>query len=214
MGDPEVGGSKQAFRNEKVWEFPPSAIFCDSMYEPDILTAEEGKELLCIARKILERHVRGEHTAVEEYNEKFREKHGVCCTLLKDGEKIGRAVSGLPFPLTTTIDALSQAVTSAAHNVMTGELHDIKIELSILTDPRYISVKSNIDFLRHIIPGNDGVVLHYGVYESYLLPQDWAHIKEKEAFLERLCEEAGLEKESWKESDIELYNFQAQVFTE
>ncbi|MBI3190723.1 AMMECR1 domain-containing protein [archaeon] len=169
------------------------------MYEPDILNKEEGKELLDIARKTLERLARGEHIAVGDYSEKFREKHGICCTLMKNGEKRGRAVSGLPFPLLTTIDAVVQAVNSAAHDVSTDELGDIMIEISILTEPKYISVKSNIDFLRHIVPGNDGIVLHYGIYESYLLPQDWTKIKEKEAFLERLCEDAGLEKEAWKE---------------
>lgn len=177
--------------------------------------------MLKIARAVLERFVRNEHaTKAEKYSDKFRDKYGILCELLKNNETRGSAVSGLPYPLLPIIDAAIAAVIASSHEdkrfpaVKPDELGEIKIEISILTESKYITVKSSLDYLHHIIPGTDGIVFRYGPYESFLPPQAWEKIKEKELFLEQLCLRAGASKESWKEPGTELYTFQAQVFKE
>ena len=191
------------------------------MYQPDILTKEEGGELLKIARRAMESFVRNEHAPGSgDYPEKFRQLYGIFCELLKNNETRGSAVSGLPYPLLPIIDATITSVIASSHEdkrfpaITPDELGEIKIELSILTEPKYITVKNNLDYLHHIIPGTDGIVFRYGPYESFLPPQTWEKVKEKELFLEQLCLRAGASKESWKEPGAELYTFQAQVFRE
>lgn len=194
---------------------------CDPMYQPDILTAEEGRELLAIARQALEKFVRSEHvTKPEKYPQKFNDVYGVFCTLLKGGEIRGRGVVGLPYPLISLIDAAMSAVISAGHEdlrftrVTADELSSIRIELSILTEPQKIDASHDSKILSSIIPGTDGLILVYGVYDAFLPPQAWGTLKEKEAFLNALCSQAGLEEEAWHDAEIQLYKFQAQILAE
>lgn len=191
------------------------------MYQPSILTKEEGNELLAIARAALEKFVRNEQaTKPEKYAIKFNEQYGIFCNLLKGGETRSRAVVGLPYPVVSVIDAVMAAVISASHEdlrftrVLPNELSDIKIELSILTAPQKIDSTSDAKMLNSIIPGTDGLMLSYGMYEAFLPPQAWNTINEKEAFLNTLCMQAGLEADAWHDSEIQLYKFQAQIFAE
>jgi AmmeMemoRadiSam system protein A len=190
-------------------------------HQPSILTQGEGKELLSIARNTLEKFVRSERTVKpEKYPIKLNEKYGVFCTLLKDGEVRGRAAVGLPYPLLSLIDAAMQAVISASHEdlrftrVTADELASVKIELSILTEPQKIDAMHDSKILSSIIPGTDGLVLSFGMYESFLMPQAWQAIQEKEKFLGTLCAQAGMDEEAWHDAEIQLYKFQAQVFRE
>jgi hypothetical protein len=191
------------------------------MYQPNILTVEEGQELLTIARSTLEKFVRNEQTSKpEKYAAKFNERYGVFCTLSKNNEIRGRGVVGLPYPVLSLIDAVMAAAISASHEdiqfrgVTADELSSIKIELSILTEPQKIDATHDSKILSSIIPGSDGLILSYGVYESFLPPHAWVTIKEKEQFLGQLCLQAGLEAEAWHDSEIQLYKFQAQIFAE
>jgi len=191
------------------------------MYQPTILTEEEGRELLKIARSVLEKFVRKETIEKpKKYSNKFDEVHGILCTLKIDSKTCGQGVVGLPFPLLSLLDAAMSSVISAAHEdprfqpLKSGELNDVKIELSILTEPQIIQARKNEDLPNHIVPNTDGLMLRYGVYESFLPPQAWATIKDGETFLDTLCVQAGIEKETWRESGVELYKFQAQIFEE
>lgn len=190
------------------------------MYEPEILTRGEGKELLKISRHVLEKFVRNEHYASpKNYPGAFNKNYGILCMILKDNVVRGTGCSGLPHPLISIIDAAMHAVISASHEntkepISASELNDIKIELSILTEPQTIPINKPQNIFENIIPNIDGVMIRYGLYESFLPPQAWDILKDKEEFLSQLCIQAGLTKDMWKDSRAEFYKFQAQVFRE
>ncbi len=189
------------------------------MYQPDILAEEEGKELLKIARDILERFVRNEKTGKpKDYPCNFNNNSGVLCTLVKDGNVRGRGSSGTPYPILPIIDATLHAIVSAAHSkgnepLSASELKGIKIEIDVLTEPRSIHARNAAETLANVLPGTDGLMIRYGVYESFLMPRDWASMS-KEEFLGQLCLQAGMTRDMWKEPGTELYKFHAQVFRE
>lgn len=191
------------------------------MYQPRIMTDEEGGELLRIARNVLSSFVRNEGVSKpSKYPEKFNEIHGIFCTILKDGQVRGRAVVGLPYPLVSVIDGVVEAIKTAAHEdlrftrVTPDELDGVKIELSLLTEPQKIDASSNDKILSSIIPGTDGLMLAFGPYEAFLPPQAWTTIGDKEQFMNTLCSQAGIEEGAWRDAEISLYKFQAQVFRE
>jgi uncharacterized protein len=188
------------------------------MYQADILNEEESRELLAIARRTLERFLRKEHVAKpEHYSEKLNQIYGVLCKLFKNGKEHSSAVVGLPFPLNSIIDATLSAVTSAAEHgfVEPNELAELSIELTIMTEPELLEVMLPAEkYLKTIVPNADGIMLKYGVYESFLPPQAWDGVEDKEKFLELLCEKAGLSEGMWKEEGIEIYKFHVQMLKE
>jgi uncharacterized protein len=188
------------------------------MYQADILNGEEGSELLRVARNTLERFLRKEHVAKpEHYSDKLNAVFGVYCELLKNGQSLGSAVVGLPFPLTTIIDSAMAAVTAAAEHcsLKPSDLAELRIELTILTEPELLEVMMPAEkYLKSIVPNADGIMLKYGVYESFLPPQAWAGVEDKEKFMETLCEKAGLSDGMWKEEGIEIYKFHVQLLKE
>jgi uncharacterized protein (TIGR00296 family) len=182
----------------------------------EILTNEEEKELLRIARNAMERAARKEMIGKpKNYPTAFNNNYGVLCVMRKGRELRGQTVVGFPASLFSLLDAALSAVTTLTSecNLLTHELNDIKIELSLLTEPELMRFSKN-DEIPGLVNIGDGLLLRYGIYEAFLPPQAWYELREKEKFLDALCEKAGLEKSAWREADLELYNFHAQVLKE
>jgi AmmeMemoRadiSam system protein A len=91
-----------------------------------------------------------------------------------------------------------------------NELKDIKIEISVLSEPKRIRDAGEIEM------GTHGVIVKRGFNSGVFLPQvatetGWT----KEEFLSNLCaHKAGLPADAWKDKKTELYTFTAQVFGE
>ena len=107
------------------------------------------------------------------------------------------------------------AVESAVHDprfppVTRGELKDIKIEISVLSQPKRVQDVNEIKM------GTHGVIVKRGFNSGVFLPQvatetGWS----RDEFLSRLCaDKAGLPADAWKDKKTELYSFTAQVFGE
>jgi len=122
------------------------------------------------------------------------------------------------------------------------ELNDIKIEISILSEleklPDFTSPDS---FLKYLDKYRPGLLIkkesyphtkqeqfrlksekigkassHYGVrvYQATFLPQVWKDLTSAKLFISHLCEKAGLDKDEWKKMDLEVYQYNAEVFKE
>ena len=143
---------------------------------------------------------------------KLKEKRGVFITLYKDG--VLRGCIGYPYPTLPLGKALVNAAISAAYNdprfppLKKEELKDIKVEISILTEPKLVK-----DPLKEIKIGKDGIIIEKGIHTGLLLPQvakeyEW----DVKTVLEQTCWKAGLEKDCWKNSKV--YRFQAKIIKE
>ena len=93
--------------------------------------------------------------------------------------------------------------------VTAAELKDIKIEISVLSEPRAVTKLDEIKM------GTHGVILKQGFNSAVYLPQvatetGWT----RDEFLSNLCHKAGLPPNAWKEKRTELLTFTAQVFEE
>ena len=70
------------------------------------------------------------------------------------------------------------------------------------------------EYLEKIRPGADGIILEYKGRGATYLPQVWEQIPDKEAFLESLCNKAGLPGNAWKEKDVKLSRYRVEAFKE
>jgi AmmeMemoRadiSam system protein A len=79
------------------------------------------------------------------------------------------------------------------------ELPEIRIEVSVLTEPEEIRYTDPEDLKRKIKPGRDGVILRHWFHRATYLPQVWEQLQTFNAFFSSLCEKAGLSPDCLKD---------------
>ncbi len=186
------------------------------------LSTEEGKLAVSIARNTLDVFVsEGERFEPGKIPEIFKKDRGVFVTLSNGLSGDLRGCIGFPEPVAPFIDALIDAAISAAsrdprfYPVELNELDLVIVEVSALTPPVEIEVKSPDEYLKKIKVGRDGLIITKGFSSGLLLPQvpvEWGWNKEE--YLAQLCRKAGLAKDAWRESGVVIERFEAQVWTE
>jgi len=132
-----------------------------------------------------------------------------------------RGCIGYPKPVMSLGDAVIDNAIAAAFDdprfpqLSENELNHTTIEVSILTPPKRLKVKSPEDYLKMIKIGREGLFIHYGSVSGLLLPQvpveyHW-NVKE---YLEALCQKAGLPKDMWASPTVQIQSFSAFVYGE
>lgn len=192
-----------------------SAVIYKYKEEGGMLNSGQKKELLDIARKTVESSVRnGKIPEFKETDPGLLAQEGAFVTLHKKGELrgcIGNIIGTQPLWMTVR----DMAVQSSSHDprfepVSPGELKDIKIEISVLSQPKRVQEITEIKM------GTHGVIVKRGFNSGVFLPQvatetGWS----RDEFLSNLCaHKAGLPADAWKDKKTELYSFTAQVFGE
>lgn len=178
----------------------------------DEYSEAEKSELLKVARTALEQYVKTGKTYEPKTDyQKLLEKRGVFVTLTKDGQL--RGCIGYIEPIEALIEAVrDNAISAAAHDnrfmpVESSELKDIKIEISVLTPPK-------TDTIDEIIKFKKGVVLRQGNRGATYLPQVWEDLSDPTQFFQSLCLKGGLDKNCYKNEDIQTMSYEAIVFSE
>lgn len=123
---------------------------------------------------------------------------------------VGTTVAAKPL-----VDVVSDMARAAALRdprfapVAPDEVPRLKLEISVLQPPRRVSDLAEVEI------GRDGLLVVGRGCRGLLLPQvaeerDW----DAATFAEHTCRKAGLKPEAYLESDVELYRFSAEVFSE
>lgn len=177
-----------------------------------VLSQEEKKELLNLAKQAVELYVReGKIINYHSDNPRFWEEKGVFVTIKKRGQLrgcIGFIEPVLPLYIAIIRCALLAATEDPRFSpVEEKELKSLEYEISVLTPPR------KIDNPREIVVGRHGLIISMEGKKGVLLPQ--VPIEEgwdRETFLEQVCLKAGLPPNAWRSAKAELYVFEALVF--
>lgn len=184
----------------------------------DLLSEDEGRLLLRVARESLSAHLEqrpqpdGAALFGERAPERLGEARGVFVTYTAHGRL--RGCTGYIEGRTPLWEAVRDlAVSTAARDrrfppVAPAELPEIHIEISVLTPPAPID-PAEIEIGRH------GLTVRMGGRSGLLLPQvapEWGWAADE--LLARTCEKAGLDRDAWKSPECELRGFEAQIFDE
>jgi AmmeMemoRadiSam system protein A len=185
------------------------------------LAAPERKFLLDLARKSLKNAAANTslpEVAPKDVQPKLAEKKACFVTLTKAG-----ALRGCIGHL-TAMEPLYQAVIDNARNaamrdprfatVQPDEVDQLKIEISVLTEPQPLSFSSPEDLLSKLHPNEDGVLLHIGPRTATFLPQVWAQLPDKVEFLNHLAQKAGCDPSEWRGKDTQVEIYHVECFEE
>jgi AmmeMemoRadiSam system protein A len=178
----------------------------------DLGLSDQDKETLrYIAETVIENKAHGK--PVPEFtvdSPVLREKRGAFVTVTKAGQLRGCIGYVQPYkPLYQTVEEMAaQAAFSDPRfsPVTAEELPDLEIEISVLTPVR------RIKDVEEIVVGKHGIIIEKGFYSGLLLPQvateyGW----DRKTFLEHTCLKAGLPTDAWKDKDVAISIFSADI---
>lgn len=179
-----------------------------------VLEPAEQRELLRIARATLREHLRtGRTPPGRPHRESLLAPAAVFVTLRR-GEAlrgcIGTTVAAEPLFASVQAMAISAATADPRFPpVVADELADLGLEISVLGQARPITGADDVQI------GRDGLVVEGRGRRGLLLPQvapeaGWDAV----AFLDATCHKAGLPAGAWRDRDVRVTAFTAQVFSE
>ncbi len=196
-------------------------IMEDRMKNVNNLSEEQGKYLLSVARKTIKNALfpqEKEPIKEEGLPPVFYERRGTFVTLTEHGNLrgcIGHIVPQEPLIEGVKENAINAAFRDPRFRPLSPEEFDkIRIEVSVLTDPKPLDYTDAKDLLNKLRPGVDGVIIKKGFHQATFLPQVWEQLPDKQEFLSHLCMKAGLSPEEWKKGSLEVLTYQVQAFEE
>lgn len=193
----------------------------DKMADSQKLNDQEGRYLLGVARKTIRQELFKDKASPqpdEMDSPKFAERRGTFVTLTIN--KGLRGCIGHIIPQETLLEGIKENAVNAAFKdprfnpLSKKEWDNVKIEISILTDPKPLEYTDGDDLLKKIRPDIDGVIIKKGYYQATFLPQVWEQLPDKGEFFTHLCLKAGMDGSEWKRGKLEVYTYQVQAFEE
>ena len=176
----------------------------------DLLSADDQRHLLALARDALVARVSGFPPPGAAGGPQLA--NGAFVSLHRHGALrgcLGRVETG--SPLVQTIGSLAAAVADSDPRfdpVRADELHDIDIEISVLTPP--LPVES----IDQVVVGRHGLIVEQDSRRGLLLPQVAVeHGWDAANFVAQTCVKAGLPADAWQHG-AQVLVFEAQVFGE
>ena len=204
----------------------PALLHRDRIKEGDMtdinkLSEKEGDYLLSVVRRTIEEEL-FDKSDIElpdtELSPKFSEKRGTFVTLTMNDAL--RGCIGHIIPQESLLEGVRvNAINAAFHDprfrpLSKGEWDRVKIEVSILTEPKRLDYSDSADLLEKLRVGTDGVILKKGFSQATFLPQVWDQLPDKREFLAHLCIKAGLDDNEWKKGKLDVFTYQVQAFEE
>ena len=186
----------------------------------------DGSLLVAAARESIAQYLRSKRVSVPgevEVDPRFEELMGCFVTLKEDdAERSLRGCIGFAEPVYKLSYSLTNAAVAAAVDDprfppirSQKELDGLLVEVSILTPPELVSVRSQKDLPSKIVPGKDGLIMRWTFGSGLLLPQVASEYGwDAEEFLCNLGMKAGAPPDQWLVPGTQIYKFQALVFSE
>lgn len=184
----------------------------------DVMLKKDQQLLLKLARNTLETYFKDLDPDTSDCTH-LTQLRGCFVTLHKKGEL--RGCIGFTKPIMPLFEQIIAATKAAAFEdprfepLVSEELKDIHIEISILTKPELIRASSQEEYFDNIQVGRDGLIIQTNGHSGLLLPQVATeyHWNTKQ-FLDAVAEKAGLDMDAWKRKESKVYKFKAEVFSE
>ncbi len=190
-----------------------------------LLTPEQGAALVSLARQTLVDYF--DHAPAPDgfrnlesllADQALQSRCGTFVTLKRNNQLRG-CIGSLSAVVPIATGVRDNALNAAFHDprfapLKKKELDDVRIEVSVLSQPVALDYTDADDLLAKLRPGVDGVILTKGSASATFLPQVWEQLPRPEPFLSNLCMKAGLPASQWRAGDLKVQVYQVQYFEE
>ena len=175
-----------------------------------------GQILLAQARKAIADALGLPAPAAPDHPQ-LAERGATFVTLTLDGELRG-CIGSLNAHRPLGQDVRDNAVSAALRDprfppLSAAEFADVRVEVSLLTEPDFIEFRDEADALAQLVPGRDGVIFFNGCQRATFLPQVWEQLPDPRTFLAHLKQKAGLPADWWSE-EASLQRYEVRKWKE
>ena len=141
------------------------------------------------------------------------DEFGACFVTLEKFEQLRGCIGSIIAHQPLIADLIQHAKDATFNDyrfnpVTKDELKDIKVSISILTEPKKIEFEDEEDLLDKIVPNIDGIIIKDGRYQAVYLPVVWEQLPDKKDFLNSLKMKAGLLPTHFSKT-FEAYRFES-----
>ena len=175
-----------------------------------------GKVLLAQARQAIADALGLPAPAAPEHPQ-LAERGATFVTLTRDGELrgcIGSLNAHRPLGQDVRDNAVSAALRDPRFPPLTAaEFAEVRVEVSLLSEPDFIEFRDEADALAQLVPGRDGVIFFNGCQRATFLPQVWEQLPEPRQFMAALKQKARLPVDFWG-PNIMIARYQVQKWHE
>ena len=127
---------------------------------------------------------------------------------------IGSIIAHRSLILDIVMNAKNSAFNDPRFNpVQREEVEQLKIAVSILSEPKPIKFTDENDLLNQMRPNIDGIIIKDGNYQAVYLPSVWEQLPDKKEFLNTLKIKAGLNPNYFSKT-FEAYRFETVYIKE
>jgi len=96
--------------------------------------------------------------------------------------------------------------------VTARQLDELEVEISVLSALEAVTVASEEELRRALVPGCDGLVLAWRGHRATFLPKVWDMLPDPREFLAQLKLKAGLPAAFWA-GDVQIFRYQVESLT-
>ena len=186
-----------------------------------ILSIEEKQTLLKLARVAIKRKANNLSSLkieLADYPANLQKIHATFVTITKKGLLRG-CIGTLEAYQSLVEDVYEHAVAAAFEDfrfppVQLKEVNQLKIEVSVLSEPEVLDFNDPIEIVDKIRVGIDGVVINDGVRRATFLPQVWEKVPDPEDFLSQLCYKMGAAPDCWRSNNLRISVYQVDEFSD
>ena len=178
--------------------------------------AELGSVLLGRARAAIARELGQQMTAVPDHP--ALSSQGASFVTLTLGGQLRGCIGSLSAVRPLREDVDRNAVNAGFRDprfppLSRDELDQVRVEVSVLSEPEPMQFSSEADALAQLRPGIDGVIFASGWHQATFLPQVWESLPDVHEFMAHLKRKAGLPADHWG-ADVRLARYQVRKFKE
>lgn len=179
--------------------------------------ADRGSVLVGMARDAIGEAL-GRRPFLDVPAEPWLGEPGACFVTLTSTGRLRGCIGSLEAWRPLAEDVRANALAAAFRDprfppLAPEEFDDVRVEVSVLSEPRPLDVADEQDAVARLRPGVDGVVLTAGRRRGTYLPQVWEQLPEPASFLRSLKRKAGL-PESWWGPDARLAVYTVEKYEE
>jgi AmmeMemoRadiSam system protein A len=181
------------------------------------LSESQRAELLGVARKSIEYGLsHPDAMPVDPAAHPPLDRAGASFVTLHRGGELRGCVGSLEVHRPLLADVAENAYAAAFRDhrftrLQAGELDDLAIDVSVLSEPQPLSFSDQVDLLAQLRPGIDGLILEDHGRRGTFLPSVWQSLPTAEAFLNNLKLKAGLPADYWSDT-LKVWRYTTESF--